>query len=253
VARRVEEIEAALAAFDERPAVFDPAEMARAGAFVSIDGDGRLRVERGYIRPEDELPAEPERQPEPETDADAETGIDANVTEPAAMPAQIGTDGATIHAGPEAAAEPEEDEDIKPLPDRLLSELSAHRTLALRHALGGVPHLTVLAVLHALSLRVFYPYALDTCLDLDAKSIGFGAQAPGLKDTALARSLEERHQGWVARLPRDPAELWDALADFDAENRLGLFAHCVGLTVNASAGSKPHRREPRRATADAGH
>ncbi len=227
VDRRVAEIEAALAVFDARPAVFDPAEMARAGAFVSIDGDGRLRVERGYVRPEDELPVE--REPKP--DAGAETGTDANGTEPAAMPAQIGTDGETIHAGPEAASE--QDEGIRPLPDRLLSELSAHRTLALRHALGAVPHLTVLAGLHALSLRVFYPYALDTCLDLDAKSVGFGTQAPGLKDTALARSLEERHQGWVARLPRDPAELWDALADFDAENRLGLFAHCVGLTVNA--------------------
>jgi len=227
VARRVEEIEAALAAFDERSAVFDPAEVARAGAFVSIDGDGRLRVERGYVRPEDEMPVEPE------PDVDSATWTDADGREPAAMPAQIGTDGVTIHAGPEAASEPEDDEGIKPLPDRLLSELSAHRTLALRHALGGVPHLMVLAVLHALTLRVFYPYALDTCLDLDAKSIGFAAQAPGLKDTALAHSLEERHQAWAARLPRDPAELWDALADFDAENRLGLFAHCVGLTVNA--------------------
>ena len=51
------ELETALEGFEARPVVFDPAEVARAGAFVSIDADGRLRVERGYVRPEDELPA----------------------------------------------------------------------------------------------------------------------------------------------------------------------------------------------------
>ena len=43
-----------LEAFDERPAIYDPAAMANAGVFVSIDADGDLRVERGYVRPEDE-------------------------------------------------------------------------------------------------------------------------------------------------------------------------------------------------------
>ena len=61
VDQRLAEIETALAAFDERPVHFDPAEIARAGAFVSIDGSGNLRVERGYVRPEDEAPVEPER------------------------------------------------------------------------------------------------------------------------------------------------------------------------------------------------
>jgi len=59
VDRRLTEIEAALGAIDERPVTFDPAEVARAGAFVSIDGDGRLLVARGYVRPEDELPITP--------------------------------------------------------------------------------------------------------------------------------------------------------------------------------------------------
>jgi hypothetical protein len=64
VDRRLTEIEARLAAMDERPMTFDPAEIARAGAFVSIDGEGRLHVERGYVRPEDELPVEPEIEPD---------------------------------------------------------------------------------------------------------------------------------------------------------------------------------------------
>jgi ParB family transcriptional regulator, chromosome partitioning protein len=60
VDQRLTEIETALAAFEERPIRFDPDEIARAGAFVSIDGAGNLRVERGYVRPEDEAPVEPD-------------------------------------------------------------------------------------------------------------------------------------------------------------------------------------------------
>ena len=54
---RLVEIEAEIEAIHQRPAIYDPADIALAGAFVSIDGNGRLRVERGYVRPEDEPPA----------------------------------------------------------------------------------------------------------------------------------------------------------------------------------------------------
>ncbi len=63
---RLAEIETALAAYDNRPIEFDPDEIARAGAFVSIDDDGGLRIERGFVRPEDEPPIKIEPMPEPE-------------------------------------------------------------------------------------------------------------------------------------------------------------------------------------------
>ena len=66
VDQRLGEIETALAAFDDRPVAFDPEEIARAGAFVSIDGAGNLRVERGFVRPEDEPPVEPRPEAEGE-------------------------------------------------------------------------------------------------------------------------------------------------------------------------------------------
>ncbi len=71
---RLGEIETALAALDDRPVKYDPEEIARAGAFVSIDGSGELRVERGYVRPEDE-PALP--QAEPATDAETSSAAAA--------------------------------------------------------------------------------------------------------------------------------------------------------------------------------
>ena len=69
VDQRLGEIETALAALDERPVKHDPDEVARAGVFVSIDGSGALRIERGYVRPEDE-PAVAEPGPADDTQSD---------------------------------------------------------------------------------------------------------------------------------------------------------------------------------------
>jgi len=217
---RMGELETAIAALNARPVVFDADEIAQAGTFVSIAADGSLRVDRGYVRPEDELPVEPE----------AEVGTDED---PAYAAAEVEGDEAAIFAGSAPAVEPEEDEGLRPIPDRLLTELTAHRTLALRHALGERPDIAFLAALHALALGVFYTYRSDTCLELDLKSVQFGSQAPGLNDTVLARSLDERQQSWRSALPKESGELWGALETFDADSRDALFAHCVSLSVNA--------------------
>lgn len=115
----------------------------------------------------------------------------------------------------------------------MLTELTAHRTLALRDALAADPQVAHLAALHALCLRLFYRYGLDSCLEIEPKSALFSAQAPGLADTASARAIEARHARWQAQMPQEPGELWPVLAGFDADSREALFAHCVGLTVNA--------------------
>src|ERR1700733_13266906 len=53
---RLGEIETALAAFEGRSVTYDPTEIAGAGVFVSIDSDGGLSIDRGYVRAEDEAP-----------------------------------------------------------------------------------------------------------------------------------------------------------------------------------------------------
>src|SRR5690606_26096845 len=121
VDRRLGEIEAAMEALDDRPVVYEPDDIARAGAFVSIDSTGTLRVERGYVRPEDEPPiADDEGAEEDQSDRRLRTssGEDTDADE---------------H---DAADEPEEEDGNRPLSDRLMTELTAHRTLALREAVA---------------------------------------------------------------------------------------------------------------------
>ncbi|MER9963254.1 ParB/RepB/Spo0J family partition protein [Mesorhizobium sp. M0045] len=226
VDERFGEIETTIGALDERPEVFDPEEIGRAGAFVSIDASGNLKVERGYVRPKDERPVE--------TEADGET--DAVAARPER---EVDRSSAAI----ETVMEQEEDDGLKPIPDRLMTELTAHRTLALRHALGEQPDVAFVAALHALTLRAFYRYGSDTCLELDLKIVSFGTQAPGLNDTSMASAVDARHQCWVAVLPREPGELWDALLAFDSDSRQTLFAHCVSLSVNAMY--EAYNRRPR--------
>src|SRR5208283_3311654 len=57
--QRLGEIEAAIAAMEDRPLRYDPAEIARAGVFVSLDDEGALQIVRGFVRSEDEAPVEP--------------------------------------------------------------------------------------------------------------------------------------------------------------------------------------------------
>src|SRR3546814_16292829 len=54
VAARIQAIDEEIAPLVSKPLIYDAAEVAIAGAFVSLDVDGSLHVERGFVRPEDE-------------------------------------------------------------------------------------------------------------------------------------------------------------------------------------------------------
>ncbi|MCB2117230.1 MAG: DNA-binding protein, partial [Rhodobacteraceae bacterium] len=220
---RLGEIEEAMEAFEARPIRYEADDLALAGAFVSIDSSGRLRVERGYVRPEDEPVEEVE-----------DTGEVAQET----APVEDADDTAASNTDEE-----EEDDGLKPLSDRLVMELTAHRTLALRNALAQDPQVAFLAALHAMVLRLFYRYAVDSCVEIEPRNAGFGSQVPGLGDTAYAQAIDQRHETWARNLPKAPEDLWEALTEFDICSREALFAHCVAMSVNAV--HDPYQRRPR--------
>jgi ParB family chromosome partitioning protein len=236
---RLGEIETALGEFEQRPVVYDGAEIARAGVFISIGTDGTLHVERGYVRPEDEEPvATGDTEQEEEDAGQNSTGAPArpNGTSATSRPPS------SISGQPPTESD-EEDEGFRPLSDRLMTELTAHRTLALREAVANDPDTAYLAILHALCLKLFYRLGLDSCLEVDAKSVLFGSQVEGLGGMAYATAIDARHGAWSAQLPKDTADLWDVLSGLDSDSRQALFAHCVGLTINATC--QPYDRRPK--------
>jgi len=221
---RLGEIETALAALKDRPVIHDPAEVARAGVFINLDAGGRLSVDRGYVRPEDEAPMVVAGGETPDSEPDAPGGAEPSA--PSVQRAVITLGGQT---------EPGEDEDdvVRPLPDRLLVELTAHRTLALRDALANNPHVAMTALLHKLCLDTFRHGSSRHCLEASVRHVFFPVQAADLKESPSAKAIAERQNAWKTDLPADEGALWDWLTTLDEASRSALLAHCVSFGVNA--------------------
>lgn len=241
VDQRFGELEAEIERIDAKRHAYDADEIARGGMFVVLSHDGEARIERGFIRAEDEAP-------EPADAGEGETIIDG---------ARVNGDGEIVEDGDEdadhvSATEDEEaQEDGKPLSDSLIRDLTAHRTLALRLALGEQPDMALVAVTHAFAAQTFYRGGGEAhCLEIRPISASLGGHADGIEDTAAAKALADRHAGWAADMPRDVAGLWSFIAGLDHASVMALFAHCAALTVNAVKQPWEHNKRQAHQTAD---
>ena len=230
VHERIAAIDAEIGALVDRPRIFDPEEIARAGVFVSIETDGSLRIERGYVRPEDEPVVEAE------TAAGEEDALGNAVEDGDDEGAGAIDSGASNVVSIGAASGGDEDdagEILRPLPERLVAELTAWRTLALQNAFAQEPSTAFAAVLHAFVLSTFYMASRESCLEVSLNKVSFGFAPSDLRGSAPAKAIEERHKRWADRLPDDDKDLWDALLQFDGTEQAALFAHCASQALNA--------------------
>ncbi|MBL7238102.1 MAG: ParB N-terminal domain-containing protein [Komagataeibacter hansenii] len=217
---RLGEIEQAILALEERPPAFDPADVGRAGAFVSLASDGALQVERGFVLPED-MPTEPE-----ETDHAAYDGRDERL-------ADDGDDGGGEGNSIVPDVEPDEEDGIKPLPDRLLTELTAWRTLALRDAFASNPHIALTELLHTLVRDVYWQTPGADCLEAYVREIALPVHSPDMPGGLPAYALRQRNEGWKHDLPDDEDALWRWIDGLDDASRMALLAHCLSFGINA--------------------
>jgi ParB family chromosome partitioning protein len=199
---------------------FRSEDVTRGGAFVSLGYDGKLRVERGFIRPDHEPVAEPS----------------GPVEEAAGPTDQIGEPPGAVEDG-----EAEEPDGLGPLSDKLVEDLTTERTAALQDRLAASPDIALCAVVHALALRLFYPSSADSCLKIQASPVAFGN---GVGDGKAGRALATRQDEWGRRLPAGSAGLWAWIVAQDDETRRSLLAFCAARTV--SAVRQPWAREPAR-------
>jgi len=210
------ELEAEIERLSERQQAYGTDDIARGGVFVVLNHDGTVRLERGFVRPEDDKPAELETT--------NETGP---VTENGERP-NAGSSGA-VNGASEDEAEGE-----KALSDLLVRDLTAHRTLGLRVALGESPDVALIAVTHTLVAQSFYDgYDVGTCLGLKSERPSLAGHADGIEDTPAARTLADRHAAWAKQLPQSVGDLWAFIVALDPDSRMALFAHSAALTAYA--------------------
>jgi ParB family transcriptional regulator, chromosome partitioning protein len=191
-AAKLERIEAAVAALCKEE--YKPQDLALAGAFLTLAGDGSVRVERGYVRSEDE-PKSKAKQKDNRAAKDA--------------------DG------------------LAPLSEKLVAELTAYRTSALRNELAQHPATALIALVHALTLATFFEGSEASCLQITPKSAWLSGHAPGIDESVAEKQIAKRHAAWGKRLPRKLEALWTFIQGLSDAERLDLLAHCVSLTANA--------------------
>lgn len=236
VAAEIERLEAEIEALLGREA-YDPDEVARAGALVCLGHDGTVRIERGFVRPEDE----------PRPGPEASEGMGERWPGAAEAAAEEPGDSRPGEGTFEAAAE--EEDGPRALPERLVEELTTHRTAGLQAALMDSPDVALIATVHALALRVLYaPHDGPPCsLRIEASPV---ALAFGVSDGPAARQVAERQSAWARRLPKRRDELWAWVAGQEADTLLRLLAFCAARTVDTVR--SPYQSHPQRlAHADA--
>lgn len=208
---RFGELEADIERLDAKRKAYAADVIACSGTFVVLNHDGTVRIERGFVRREDEK------------QLSVEHAGSAAVSDGT-------TDLEEVSTGDEGSES--DGKDAKALSDVLTRDLTAHRTLGLRLALGEQPDVALLAVVHTLVARTFYRQEVS-CLDIRPVSASLAAHAEGIEDTDAAKALADRHGRWASQLPQAPSDLWSFIAELDHDSRMALFAHCVALTMFA--------------------
>ncbi|WP_218915391.1 hypothetical protein [Brevundimonas subvibrioides] len=180
-------------------------------------GTGRqARFERGLVRAEDVV-------------ADPASEADAQERE------ETGSDAAS-------GAEPEEVE-TRALSDRLVIDLTAHKTMGLRDAVQADVTIALATVVHALTLQVFYPGCGQyTPLQLRLSTSDLERLAPGVSDGPAGRRVTDRCEAWGARLPERAEALWAVVEALPPSEQLDLMACCAGVGLYAVR--DPHDRRP---------
>ena len=138
---------------------------------MTLAGDGSVRIERGFVRAEDE--------PKSKAKAAEQKGKRRQ------------------GRGRSCAAS-----------EKLVAELTAYRTSALRNELAQHPATALIALVHALALATFFQGSEGSCLEITPKSAWLSGHAPGIDESVAEQQTAERHAAWGKRLPRSPEALW---------------------------------------------
>jgi ParB family chromosome partitioning protein len=191
---RLDELEKLIAEIEDRDGVWTPDQIALAGAVVSIDHQGKVKIERGFVRPED-MPKAGKAKNANSSDI---SGIETEAEQPPGFSAS------------------------------LVESLTAHKSAALASSLLDAPDKGLAAVVYAMVLDVFR-HRHDTALKLSA-TVQSLQRVEG--STAFQR-LEAARETWGQRIPGTPADIWRWCLEQDQAVLLDLLTFCAACTLNA--------------------
>lgn len=207
LAEELRTVEAAIGAVRTRECGFTPDDRLKAGCAIGLTHEGRVKVERGLIRPEDVRREKKERAAAENAAARVAAGGDTRVKE----------------------------EPCPALSDTLTEELTAQRTAALRVEVMRRPDLALAGVVHALALPVFYRHAwkADSAFDIKATSLGLSERIQDVEACPALKAIETEHEGWGHRLPGEAGDLWEWLLAQHRDTVLDLLAFLASQSLNA--------------------
>ncbi|MCW5712818.1 hypothetical protein WMC41_31190 (plasmid) [Shinella yambaruensis] len=227
---RIEAIQARLAVLSIAQEAYTPKDIAKAGCYVTMDYYGNVEIERGLVRPDDEV------EDEEESAAERAEG-DSDKTE----------EGGTTVAPPPA----QRPEPIFKMPALLVQELTAQKTAAIRAKLAHNPDVALAAVVHAMLVNLFGNYGGNdyTCLEVTAKSERLESSIADPAACMGIVALDELKENYGHTIPGKPSDLMEWCLEQPASTLLDLLAYAAAKSINAV--QYPHyERESQRAHAE---
>jgi ParB family chromosome partitioning protein len=207
IEEKAERIQADLDALNESQAVPYQDDLEFAGAIVTVDHEGRLRIERNLIRKEDM------KKLSSQMDGHELAGI----------------------AGTGKADEP------KPVhSEKLTRMLTAHRTAAIQAVMANRPGVALAALVHRLALQVFGGgYVSNRIVQVNIEISLLKPDVENIGESRAAKALEETRRYWQERIEaaqQDGKSLFAWLLERDQTDLLDLLAFCTAVSINTVSG-----------------
>ena len=200
---KAERIQWELDALSESLAETHPSDLEIAGTIVTVDHEGKLRIERGLVRKEDmkKLPSSQEER---------EEGV------------------AVTGKGNE----------IKPVhTEKLTRMLTAHRTAALQAAMVNRPDVALAALAHRLVSQVlFQGYDSNRLVQVNIERTYLKSDAENIEQSKAATALAEKHQYWqecIKAAEQGDKTLFEWLLEQDLTVLHDLLAYCTAVSINS--------------------
>ncbi len=205
-----------------------PEQMARTGALLRIDHMGRVTVHRGLIQPED-------RKAGKNSGTGAGRGAGGSGPSGSGFEAEGGDDREGV-------------EDTKKRPEfseKLMRDLTAHRTAALQAALTQNPHVALVTLVHRMAETAFGQYSRGNDVVKvnvhPTSDYSLAQNATGYENSPAGAILGQAETEWGDRLPGNPEAMFAWLLGQDRETLLELLAYCTARSIDAMAGRQRSR------------